>query len=138
MAMTEGVQKAFLATIIPQEFKATGFGLYNTLVGLAVFPASLIGRLTLGSFWPPGDLPLRYGHGLAGSPVISLRVIEDKAASGTRAYPLIFRIRADEPDSRKRSAIARIWPGRVSRSNAAGALGNPSRALKKRSKGLTG
>jgi MFS family permease len=45
MAMTEGVQKAFLATIIPQEFKATGFGLYNTLIGLAVFPASLIGGL---------------------------------------------------------------------------------------------
>jgi MFS family permease len=45
MAMTEGVQKAFLATIIPQEFKATGFGLYNTLVGLAVLPASLIGGL---------------------------------------------------------------------------------------------
>jgi MFS family permease len=43
MAMTEGVQKAFLATLIPQEFKATGFGLYNTLVGLAVLPASLIG-----------------------------------------------------------------------------------------------
>jgi MFS family permease len=45
MAMTEGVQKAFLATIIPQEFKATGFGFYNTLVGLAVLPASLIGGL---------------------------------------------------------------------------------------------
>jgi len=43
MAMTEGVQKAFLATLVPSEFKATGFGLYNTLVGLAVLPASLIG-----------------------------------------------------------------------------------------------
>jgi MFS family permease len=43
MAMTEGVQKAFLATLIPPKFKGTGFGLYNTLVGLAVFPASLVG-----------------------------------------------------------------------------------------------
>jgi len=43
MAMTEGVQKAFLATLIPQEFKAIGFGLFNTVVGLAIFPASLIG-----------------------------------------------------------------------------------------------
>jgi MFS family permease len=42
MAMTEGVQKAFLTTLIPKEFKATGFGLYNTLIGLAVLPASLI------------------------------------------------------------------------------------------------
>ncbi len=47
MAMTEGVQKAFLATLIPAEFKATGYGLYNTLVGLAVLPASLIG----GALW---------------------------------------------------------------------------------------
>jgi MFS family permease len=45
MAMTEGVQKAYLATLIPQEFKATGFGLYNTLVGLAILPASLIGGI---------------------------------------------------------------------------------------------
>ncbi|MBI4699434.1 MAG: hypothetical protein HY758_11175 [Nitrospirae bacterium] len=36
-------QKAFLATIIPQDFKATAFGVFNTVVGLAMFPASLIG-----------------------------------------------------------------------------------------------
>jgi MFS family permease len=43
MGLTEGIQKAFLATIIPQDFKATAFGVYNTIVGLAMFPASLIG-----------------------------------------------------------------------------------------------
>ncbi len=43
MGLTEGIQKAFLATIIPQDFKATAFGIYNTIVGLAMFPASLIG-----------------------------------------------------------------------------------------------
>lgn len=45
MAMTEGVQKAFLAGLLPRQFKGTGYGLYNTLVGLAVLPASLIGGL---------------------------------------------------------------------------------------------
>jgi MFS family permease len=45
MGLTEGIQKAFLATIIPQDFKATAFGVYNTLVGLAMFPASLIGGI---------------------------------------------------------------------------------------------
>jgi MFS family permease len=45
MGLTEGVQKAFLATIIPSDFKATAFGIYNTAVGLAMFPASLIGGL---------------------------------------------------------------------------------------------
>jgi len=44
-ALRKGVQKAFLATIIPLDFKATAFGIYNTAVGLAMFPASLIGGL---------------------------------------------------------------------------------------------
>ncbi len=43
MGLTEGVQKAFLTTIIPSDFKATAFGVYNTAVGLAMFPASLMG-----------------------------------------------------------------------------------------------
>jgi MFS family permease len=42
MGLTEGVQKAFLATIIPQDFKATAFGVYATVVGFATLPASLI------------------------------------------------------------------------------------------------
>lgn len=43
MGLTEGIQKAFLATIVPQDFKATAFGVFNTVVGLAMLPASLIG-----------------------------------------------------------------------------------------------
>lgn len=43
MGLTEGIQKSFLATIIPSEFKATAFGVYNTAVGLTMLPASLIG-----------------------------------------------------------------------------------------------
>lgn len=43
MGLTEGIQKAFLATIIPPDFKATAFGVYAAIVGLAMFPASLIG-----------------------------------------------------------------------------------------------
>ena len=43
MGLTEGIQKAFLSTIIPEEFKATAFGVYASAVGLATLPASLIG-----------------------------------------------------------------------------------------------
>lgn len=43
MGLSEGVQRAFLATIIPPDFKATAFGVYATCTGLAMFPASLIG-----------------------------------------------------------------------------------------------
>lgn len=42
MALTEGIQKAFLATIIPPEFKATAFGVYAAAIGIAMLPASLI------------------------------------------------------------------------------------------------
>ncbi len=43
MGLTEGVQKAYLSTLIPSDFKATAFGVYNTAVGLAMFPANLVG-----------------------------------------------------------------------------------------------
>ena len=45
MGLTEGIQKAYLATIIPSALKATAFGVFATAVGLAQLPASLIGGL---------------------------------------------------------------------------------------------
>lgn len=45
-AMTEGVQRAFLSTLAPKERKATAFGVYHTVTGLMLLPASIIaGRL---------------------------------------------------------------------------------------------
>lgn len=52
MGLTEGIQKAFLSTIIPEDFKATAFGVYNTVVGIAMFPASLIGGWLWDNFSP--------------------------------------------------------------------------------------
>ncbi len=43
MGLTEGIQKAYIAEVLPQEFKATAFGIYNMMVGLALLPASIIG-----------------------------------------------------------------------------------------------
>jgi MFS family permease len=45
MGLTEGIQKAYLATIIPPSLKATAFGVFATAVGLAQLPASLIAGL---------------------------------------------------------------------------------------------
>ena len=42
MGLTEGVQKAFLTTIIPPDLKATAFGVHAAVTGLAMLPASLI------------------------------------------------------------------------------------------------
>jgi Arabinose efflux permease len=42
MGLTDGVQRAYLATLIPDHRKATGFGLYHMVVGLAILPASVV------------------------------------------------------------------------------------------------
>jgi len=42
MGLTEGIQKAFLATLTPEGLKGTAFGLYAGAVGLAALPSSLI------------------------------------------------------------------------------------------------
>lgn len=45
--MSEGAQRAYLASIAPPERKATAFGIYHTAVGLALLPASIIA----GALW---------------------------------------------------------------------------------------
>jgi MFS family permease len=51
MAMTEGVQRAYLATLLPEDRRATGFGLFNMVVSLALLPASIIA----GAMWDHVD-----------------------------------------------------------------------------------
>jgi MFS family permease len=87
MGLTEGVQKAFLATIIPSDFKATAFGIYNTAVGLAMLPASLIGGL----LWDRVSPAATFYYGSATAAVAALLFI-------------IF-ILCDKPD---KSGICRI------------------------------
>ena len=41
-AMTEGVEKAFVAQTAPSNSKGTALGVYNTIVGVGLLPASLI------------------------------------------------------------------------------------------------
>jgi MFS family permease len=45
MALTEGVGKAYIASLVPREKTATAFGVYQTIIGLATFFASLIAGL---------------------------------------------------------------------------------------------
>jgi len=45
--MSEGTQRAYLASIAPPERKATAFGIYHMSVGLALLPASIIA----GTLW---------------------------------------------------------------------------------------
>ena len=41
-ALTEGAEKAFVSDCAPSESKGTVLGLYNTIVGIGLFPASLL------------------------------------------------------------------------------------------------
>jgi MFS family permease len=47
VAINEGVQRAYVATIIRPEIKATSYGVYHTVTGLAALPSSIIG----GALW---------------------------------------------------------------------------------------
>jgi MFS family permease len=49
--MTEGVEKAFVADMVPQEKRGTAYGLYNLAFGITVFPASLL----FGFLWTKFD-----------------------------------------------------------------------------------
>lgn len=43
--MSEGTQRAYIATLAPPERKATAFGVYHTVSGIALLPASIIGGI---------------------------------------------------------------------------------------------
>lgn len=67
MGLTEGVQKAYLATVIPAQLKATGFGIYNTFVGLAVLPASIVGGYLWDTYGPHATFYYGMATGIASS-----------------------------------------------------------------------
>ncbi|AEV16444.1 Major facilitator superfamily MFS_1 [Thermus sp. CCB_US3_UF1] len=62
-AAFEGASRAYLATLVPQEAKASAIGLYHTVVGILLLPASLL----FGLLWEHGSAPLAFaaGAGLA-------------------------------------------------------------------------
>jgi MFS family permease len=41
-AFTEGIQKAYIADIVPEGQRGTAMGTYNALTGIAVLPASIL------------------------------------------------------------------------------------------------
>lgn len=70
MGFTEGVEKAFISDIAPQESRATLIGLHATLVGIALLPASLLAGIlwkAVGAsapFWFGGVMGLLASVGL--------------------------------------------------------------------------
>ncbi len=52
IAFTEGVEKALVSDIAPKDLRATMIGLHATLVGIGLFPASLLAGLIWDMFGP--------------------------------------------------------------------------------------
>ncbi len=67
-AATDGVAKAFIADLVPDERRGTAYGLYNATIGLMAFPASVVaGLLWQGAFGWGGfgpTAPFIFGAGL--------------------------------------------------------------------------
>ena len=68
-AATDGVAKAFIADLVPNERRGTAYGLYNATIGLMALPASVIaGLLWQGAFGWKGfgpSAPFLFGAALA-------------------------------------------------------------------------
>ena len=68
VAMNEGVQRAYVATVIKPEIMATGYGIYHTIVGLAALPSAIIG----GALWEHFGAQALFLYGAAMSLIASL------------------------------------------------------------------
>ena len=81
MGLSEGIQKAFLATIIPPDFKATAFGVYATAVGLATLPASLIGGLLWDRVSPAATFYFGAAAATLAASLFIVLIVADKMSS---------------------------------------------------------
>ncbi|HEX2779388.1 MAG TPA: MFS transporter [Gemmatimonadaceae bacterium] len=71
--LTEGVEKALVADLVPAERRGAGFGWYNLAVGLGALPASVI----FGAVWDRYGAPRAFelGAALSGVAAIALLVV---------------------------------------------------------------
>jgi MFS family permease len=72
IAMNEGVQRAYVATVIKPEAMATGYGIYHTIIGLAALPSAIIG----GALWQHFGAQALFLYGAAMALIASLLFIE--------------------------------------------------------------
>jgi MFS family permease len=62
-ALTEGVAKALVADIVPQEQRGTAYGLFNAAIGISALPASLIAGILWQTISPAA--PFVFGASLS-------------------------------------------------------------------------
>jgi MFS family permease len=72
-AMTEGISRALIADLVPQELRATAMGAFATATGLALLPASLVAGLLWQ--WIDPQAPFLYGAALAALTALVLPLV---------------------------------------------------------------
>jgi MFS family permease len=70
--LTQGVYRALVCDLVPEERRGTAFGMYNGIVGITLLPASLIAGWLWQSISPAA--PFYFGAALAGLSAIGLLV----------------------------------------------------------------
>jgi MFS family permease len=81
MGLTDGVQRAYLATLIPDHRKATGFGLYHMVIGLAILPASVVAGMLWDHIGPAA--PFWFGAAMSAL-AMTIFVVYAKGRPGTK------------------------------------------------------
>ena len=71
--MVEGVARAFIADLVPEEKRGTAYGLYHGVVGLALLPASLIAGWLWQAYSPAA--PFYFGACLAFLAMLGIMVL---------------------------------------------------------------
>lgn len=61
LGLTEGVERAYVGSIVPPELRATAYGVYHTAKGLAVLPASVAGGALWDAYGPGATFGLGSG-----------------------------------------------------------------------------
>jgi MFS family permease len=79
-AMTEGIQKAYIADLVPRNQCGTAMGTYNAITGLAAFPASLIAGFLWQAFNP--STTFLFGGALACLSAILLFLLRNYLSKG--------------------------------------------------------
>ncbi|MEW5918540.1 MAG: MFS transporter [Gemmatimonadota bacterium] len=79
--LTEGVEKAFVADLVPARLRGTAFGWFNFTLGVAAFPASVI----FGALWDARGPALAFGvaAGLAAAASMLLLLLVPKRVLAT-------------------------------------------------------
>ncbi len=83
--MTEGVEKALVADLVPANIRGAAFGWYNLTIGLAAFPASLL----FGGIWQAFGAPTAFvmGAGLSLLAATGLLVTVDRESGPVNGEP---------------------------------------------------